>query len=207
MNSPASPGPRASISPASPRSMKRTSREAIIPGRPWAVSGSTGSPPATPARWTTSSAATTRASSCVHRCRLPSPGRAPSSSAPPATTRPARSPSIRRRPQRLDRPLRLGRPTRACNRRTPSFRLPRHPSRPPPRSRSHAPRPHRRAFESRSYVDTGPLIERDLARQAGIGWTAKNTCTLNQQLGSMLFLCCIVTSLEVAPASRPTPGR
>jgi epoxyqueuosine reductase len=61
-------------------------------------------------------------------------------------------------------------------------------------------------FESRSYVDTGPLIERDLARQAGIGWTAKNTCTLNQQLGSMLFLCCIVTSLDVAPASRPTPA-
>jgi epoxyqueuosine reductase len=62
------------------------------------------------------------------------------------------------------------------------------------------------AFESRSYVDTGPLIERDLARQAGIGWTAKNTCTLNQQLGSMLFLGCIVTSLEVAPASRPIPA-
>jgi epoxyqueuosine reductase len=61
-------------------------------------------------------------------------------------------------------------------------------------------------FESRSYVDSGPLIERDLARQAGIGWTAKNTCTLNQQLGSMLFLCCIVTSLEVARASRPTPA-
>jgi epoxyqueuosine reductase len=61
-------------------------------------------------------------------------------------------------------------------------------------------------FESRSYVDTGPLIERDLARQAGIGWTAKNTCTLNQQLGSMLFLCCIVTSLEVAAASRPAPA-
>jgi epoxyqueuosine reductase len=61
-------------------------------------------------------------------------------------------------------------------------------------------------FDSRSYVDTGPLIERDLARQAGIGWTAKNTCTLNQQLGSMLFLGCIVTSLDVAPASRPTPA-
>jgi epoxyqueuosine reductase len=61
-------------------------------------------------------------------------------------------------------------------------------------------------FESRSHVDTGPLIERDLARQAGIGWTAKNTCTLNQQLGSMFFLCCIVTSLEVAAASRPAPA-
>jgi epoxyqueuosine reductase len=62
------------------------------------------------------------------------------------------------------------------------------------------------AFESRSYVDTGPLIERDLARQAGIGWTAKNTCTLHQQLGSMLFLACIVTSLDVAPTSRPMPA-
>jgi epoxyqueuosine reductase len=62
------------------------------------------------------------------------------------------------------------------------------------------------AFESRSYVDTGPFIERDLARRAGIGWTAKNTCTLNQQLGSWLFLCCIVTSLEVAPAVLPTPA-
>ncbi len=62
------------------------------------------------------------------------------------------------------------------------------------------------AFESRSYVDTGPLIERDLARRAGIGWTAKNTCTLNQQLGSWLFLCCIVTSLEVAPAALPIPA-
>jgi epoxyqueuosine reductase len=62
------------------------------------------------------------------------------------------------------------------------------------------------AFESRSYVDTGPLIERDLARQAGIGWTAKNTCTLHQQLGSMLFLACIVTSLDVALTSHPTPA-
>ncbi|HEY1579129.1 MAG TPA: tRNA epoxyqueuosine(34) reductase QueG [Terracidiphilus sp.] len=62
------------------------------------------------------------------------------------------------------------------------------------------------AFESRSYVDTGPFIERDLARQAGIGWTARNTCTLNQQLGSWLFLCCIVTSLDVADASRATPA-
>lgn len=62
------------------------------------------------------------------------------------------------------------------------------------------------SFESRSYVDTGPLIERDLARQAGIGWIGKNTCTLNQQLGSWLFLGCIVTSLPVAPRSRPVPA-
>jgi epoxyqueuosine reductase len=58
-------------------------------------------------------------------------------------------------------------------------------------------------FETRSYIDTGPLIERDLASRAGIGWTAKNTCTLNQRLGSMFFLGCIVTSLDVAPAVLP----
>ncbi len=62
------------------------------------------------------------------------------------------------------------------------------------------------AYESRCYVDTGPLIERDLASQAGIGWTGKNTCTLNQQLGSWLFLGTIVTSLTVIPASLPAPA-
>ena len=61
-------------------------------------------------------------------------------------------------------------------------------------------------FQSRCYVDTGPLIERNLANRAGIGWTGKNTCTLNQQLGSFFFLGTIVTSLAVAPASLPVPG-
>lgn len=51
-------------------------------------------------------------------------------------------------------------------------------------------------FESRVFVDTGPVVERIFARYAGIGWTGKNTCTLNQSLGSWLFLGVIVTSLE-----------
>jgi epoxyqueuosine reductase len=55
-------------------------------------------------------------------------------------------------------------------------------------------------FESRCYVDTGPVVERIYARYAGIGWTGKNTCTLNQKLGSWLFLGVIATSIEV-PAS------
>jgi epoxyqueuosine reductase len=54
------------------------------------------------------------------------------------------------------------------------------------------------AFESRCFVDTGPVVERVYARYAGIGWTGKNTCLLNQQLGSWLFLGVIVTSLEIA---------
>ena len=53
------------------------------------------------------------------------------------------------------------------------------------------------------YVDTGPVIERIFAKQAGIGWIAKNTCILNQQLGSWLFLGVILTSLELTPDLPP----
>ncbi len=53
-------------------------------------------------------------------------------------------------------------------------------------------------FESRCFVDTGPVVERVYARYAGIGWVGKNTCILNQKLGSWLFLGVIVTSLDPA---------
>lgn len=59
------------------------------------------------------------------------------------------------------------------------------------------------AFDSRSYVDTGPLVERVYARYAGIGWTGKNTCILNQQLGSWLFLGVILTSIEIQSGQFP----
>jgi epoxyqueuosine reductase len=52
-------------------------------------------------------------------------------------------------------------------------------------------------FESRCFVDTGPVVERVYARYAGVGWVGKNTCILNQRLGSWLFLGVIVTSLEL----------
>jgi epoxyqueuosine reductase len=48
----------------------------------------------------------------------------------------------------------------------------------------------------RSYVDTGPVLERVYAKYAGIGWAGKNTCIINQQIGSWIFLGVIVTSLE-----------
>lgn len=50
---------------------------------------------------------------------------------------------------------------------------------------------------TRCYVDTGPILERDFAAKAGIGWIGKNTCILNQELGSWLLLGVIVTSLPV----------
>jgi len=49
---------------------------------------------------------------------------------------------------------------------------------------------------TRSYVDTGPVLERVYAKYAGIGWLGKNTCVINQQVGSWIFLGVIVTSLE-----------
>lgn len=61
-------------------------------------------------------------------------------------------------------------------------------------------------FESRCFVDTGPVVERVYARYAGIGWTGKNTCILNQKLGSWLFLGVIVTSLEVPPQALLQPA-
>jgi epoxyqueuosine reductase len=57
-------------------------------------------------------------------------------------------------------------------------------------------------FESRCYVDTGPLVERIYARYAGVGWIGKNACILNQKLGSWLFLGVILTSIGVTDDQR-----
>ena len=64
--------------------------------------------------------------------------------------------------------------------------------------RSHAGK-HQLQVETRCYVDTGPVVERVYAKYAGIGWIAKNTCIINQKLGSWIFLGVILTSLELVP--------
>jgi epoxyqueuosine reductase len=51
--------------------------------------------------------------------------------------------------------------------------------------------------ETRACVDTAPVMEKELAARAGIGWLGKNTCIINEGIGSWLLLGEILTTLEL----------
>jgi len=59
-------------------------------------------------------------------------------------------------------------------------------------------------FEAKPCVDSTPILERELAARAGIGWIGKNTMVLHQELGSYFFLGEIVTTLDLQPDSPAT---
>lgn len=49
------------------------------------------------------------------------------------------------------------------------------------------------------YVDTGPVLERDHATSAGLGWNGKSTVQIHRRLGTWFFLAAILTTLEAEP--------
>lgn len=65
-------------------------------------------------------------------------------------------------------------------------------------------------FSWRACVDTAPILERSLARDAGIGWVGKNTCIINQKMGSFFLLGELLTTLDIEPdpvLDGPPPDR
>lgn len=58
--------------------------------------------------------------------------------------------------------------------------------------------------QCRTFVDTGPLLERAVAQRAGLGFVGKNTMLITKGLGSYVFLASVITTLEL-PQDKPDP--
>src|SRR3954465_8604253 len=52
----------------------------------------------------------------------------------------------------------------------------------------------------KAYVDTGPILERDLARRAGLGWFGKNTTLIHPGIGSFFFIGSLLVDADLAPS-------
>ncbi len=54
-------------------------------------------------------------------------------------------------------------------------------------------------INARPYVDSGPILERDLAQRAGLGWFGKNTMLINPRVGSFFFLASLFVDVALTP--------
>lgn len=55
-------------------------------------------------------------------------------------------------------------------------------------------------LHNKTYTDTGPVLERDLAQRAGLGWAGKNTCLISPSSGSYYLLAEMFTSADIPPS-------
>ncbi len=53
--------------------------------------------------------------------------------------------------------------------------------------------------QTRCYSDTGPILERDLAQRAGLGWTGKNSCLIHPRQGSFFLLAEMLLAVDLSP--------